>query len=85
MGEIGVRELKTRASEVVRMVREHSARYTVTHRGRAVALLLPVEDVGSEGLTALDALDELNVLGAEISESWISPKSSAELLSEMRR
>ena len=31
--EIGIRELKTRASEVVRAVKEQRARYVITPRG----------------------------------------------------
>lgn len=39
MPEIGVRELKTRASEIIRTVRDHRARYVVTRRGRPVGVL----------------------------------------------
>ena len=36
MPDIGVRELKTHASEIVRNVREQRARYVVTYRGQPV-------------------------------------------------
>jgi prevent-host-death family protein len=41
MKDIGVRELKIRASEIVREVAEGHAMYTITRRGRAVGILAP--------------------------------------------
>ena len=41
MKEIGVRDLKIRASEIVREVAEGHATYTITRRGRAVGILAP--------------------------------------------
>jgi prevent-host-death family protein len=87
MPEIGVRELKTHASEIVRSVRDEHARYLVTYRGRPVGVLLPLDEAG-EALaeTGQDAVwQELAELGEEIGRGWESPLSSAELLSEMRR
>ena len=43
MAEIGVKELKATASAVIERV-EAGAAYVVTKRGRAAAVLLPVED-----------------------------------------
>lgn len=85
MPEIGVRELKTNASEIIREVRERRARYTVTYRGRPVGLLIPLEEVPAAGESAAAAWDELVRLGEEIGRGWISPMTSAEILSEMRR
>jgi prevent-host-death family protein len=39
---IGVRELRERTSEVLRQVREENAEYVITHQGRPVALIMPV-------------------------------------------
>ena len=44
MREIGVRELKVKASEIMRSVRKRRARYIITYRGRPVGLLSPLED-----------------------------------------
>ncbi len=44
MAEIGVRELKIRATEVVREVRTRAARYFITYRGKPVAQLIPLEE-----------------------------------------
>ena len=90
MPDIGVRELKTRASEIIRDLREQRTRYVVTYRGRPVGLLLPLEEAVSPeqpvmGEATTTAWDELARLGEEIGREWRSPMSSAELLSEMRR
>ena len=90
MPDVGVRELKTRASEIVRDVRDHRARYTITYRGRPVGVLLPLEEApqvealpgGERGTTVWEELSEL---GEEIGRGWQSPLTSAELLSQMRR
>jgi prevent-host-death family protein len=40
---IGVRELKTHAARIVRQVRDARASYILTHRGRAVGVILPLD------------------------------------------
>ena len=88
MSEIGVRKLKTHASEIVRSVREMRARYVITQRGRPVALLLPLDEPGPQAASMeadTTAWDDLTRLGEDISRSWQSPLTSVELLSEMRR
>jgi len=52
MAEVGVRELKTRSSEIIRDVREQRTRYVITHRGRPVGLLIPLEKGGAVALPA---------------------------------
>jgi prevent-host-death family protein len=89
MREIGVRELKTRASEIVRNVRRRRARYVITYRGRPVGVLGPLE--GSESTPPSSALeatavwDELTRLGQDIARGWPANKTSGDILSEMRR
>lgn len=88
--ETGVRELKIRASEIIRAVRERRVRYVITHRGKAVAILAPLDPVPAEDVTPLpDAggavWDELVRLGARIGKGWRARESSVQLLSRMRR
>ena len=84
MEEIGIRELKSRASEVVRAVKEKRAQYVVTQRGVPAALIIPVD-----AMTAKPSDDEvwerLVKLREELGKGWQSEKSSVEILSEMRR
>jgi len=90
MSDVGVRELKARASEIVRSVRDRRARYVITYRGRPVGVLMPLDEVRSATLapadeSGTDAWDELTRLGEEIGRGWRSPLTGAELLSGMRR
>ena len=86
MPDIGIRELKTRASEIVRQVKEEGRRYVVTRRGRPVAVIAPLEDLGAETeLSAgIPAWDELVEIGEKIGQEWTSPQTSAEILTDMR-
>ncbi len=90
MPEIGIRELKAHASEIIRAVRDQRARYLVTYRGRPVGVLLPIEEAGDEATRAENETtntpwEELEEVGEEIGRGWQSPLSSTELLSELRR
>lgn len=85
MREVGVRDLKTHASEIVREVRDHQARYTVTYRGRPVGILVPITEAGASDGDEHTNWEELKRLGEEIGRGWTSPLTSGEILSEMRR
>jgi prevent-host-death family protein len=82
--EIGIRELKSRASEVVRAVKEERARYVITHRGKPAALIIPLDSAPPEK-SAEEVWERLMKIGEEISKGWQSGKSAVEILSEMRR
>lgn len=43
MPQIGIRQLKNDASEIIRAVRDDKVEYVVTHHGRPVAVIRPVE------------------------------------------
>ena len=87
MREIGVRELKAKASEIVRNVRRRRARYIITYRGRPVGLLSPLQDQEPSRAACGEsaAWDELTRLGKEIGRGWPPGVSNADVLSEMRR
>lgn len=42
MPEIGIRQLKNEASEIIRSVREEKVEYIITLRGQPVAVLRPI-------------------------------------------
>src|SRR5437867_10049674 len=44
---VGVRELKTHAARIVRQVRDSRVSYTLTHRGRAIGVILPLDSDSS--------------------------------------
>jgi len=94
MPRVGVRELKNRATQILRDVREKRAQYVVTYHGRPVAVLLPVDEEWLEGearraaeaaTPGEDVWAELEALRQEIDHSWQSDKTAVELVTEQRR
>lgn len=85
---IGVRELKNRASRVIRAVREEMAEYVITVRDEPVAILRPLTDEERHRMRQVemdDALAEMKALAHQVAAAWKSPKSGVELVSEQRR
>jgi len=82
--EIGIRELKSRASALARAVREKHARYIITQRGKPVALLVPM-DASLPQATEDEVWARLEKIRDELGKVWQSEKSALEILSEMRR
>ncbi len=86
MEEIGVRELKIHASEILRKVREERACYLVTYRGAPMGVLVPVDEDGDLPADyAPDPWAELDRLGERISRLPKPEQSLLDALSEMRR
>lgn len=85
MKDIGIRELKTHASRIVREVCRDHERYVVTDRGRPVGLLTPLDDAGSFPNASGTAWDDMENLAARIRKSWNSNKTAVEIVSELRR
>jgi prevent-host-death family protein len=85
MSDIGVRELKIHASEIIRKVKETRARYIVTHHGRPVAAIIPIEEAHPLPESGASAWEELVSLGKKIGENWQADQSSTEILSDSRR
>ena len=82
--EIGIRELKSRASEVVRSVKEDRARYVITQRGKPAAILIPVDAVPLKKSDD-EVWERLMKIRDELCKGWQNKKSAVEILSEMRR
>ena len=82
--EIGIRELKSRASEVVRAVKEQRARYVVTQRGVPVAAIIPMDAMLPEKKDE-ESWDRLMEIRKKLGKGRKNKKSSVEILSEMRR
>ena len=85
---VGVRELKTHAARILRQVRESRASYILTHRGRAVGVILPlepVEDTSTVSEDAAAAWDAFLRAGRRLERRFQPTISGVHLLSEMRR
>jgi prevent-host-death family protein len=88
---IGVRDLKNRASQIIRDIRENRAEYVVTYHGQPVAVLMPLdkewlEDETKRAVEATtpgeDIWAELEALREEIDQNWQSEKTAVALVSE---
>ena len=85
---IGVRELKTQASRILRHVRDDQAEYVVTLHGKPVAVLRPFTpaDVADARQAVIEKeLADLRALADEMASEWTSDKTAVELVSEQRR
>ena len=88
MTRIGIRELKSQASRIVREVRRARAEYVVTHQGQPVAVLSPYtehdaeKELRQENEASLRAMRDLS---QEVARAWTSPMSAAEILTDQRR
>ncbi len=86
MRTVGVSELKTHTSEIIRNVRKNRISYTITYRGKPIGVLLPIE--GNEGFVSgknQDSWSALEKLREELARRPRPEKSLTEALSEMRR
>jgi len=71
--EIGAYDAKTKLPELLREVRA-GHRFTITHRGKAVAALVPIgragEDDIREAVAAMRALPRIKGVNAADLQSW---------------
>ena len=85
MREVGIRELKQHTSEILRRVRQGKEAFTITHRGRVVARLVPVEEAGRKRSEAAEVWVEMDELAAEIGAHWPAGLPAEEAVAEQRR
>jgi prevent-host-death family protein len=87
---VGVRDLKTHAARILRHVRNARASYVLTHRGRAVGVILPIDPAESavqapEDIDAVTAWDTFLRAGRRLARRYRPGVSGVRLLSRMRR
>lgn len=94
MPRVGIRELKNETSEILRAVREEKAEYVVTHRGKPVAVILPLADDWQEDESVraaaaaranADFWARWERESQAVTEMWQSDRSAVELIDEQRR
>lgn len=85
MAEVGIRELKAGASEIIRRVRERGEVVDITYHGEVVARLVPVRPPtpAPEDVAAL--LTDLDQLAAEIAAAWPVGVSAVDAVRDVRR
>jgi prevent-host-death family protein len=86
---VGVRELKAHAARILRQVRESRASYLVTHRGRPIGVILPVDDEDTaapvSGAETTAAWTTFLQAGRRLERRFAPGRSGVRLLSESRR
>lgn len=85
MSTVGIRELKTNTSEIVRRVRELGEIVDITLHGEVVARLVPARPMSTPA-EELDALwAEMDRLAEEITANWTGSYSAVDAVREGRR
>ena len=91
MALIGIRELRERASEVIRRVREEKAEYIITYQGQPVAVLLPVDTEAVETamlqagkLSSAAGWQAYQRLADALRKDWPADQSSQTVLDDVR-
>ena len=84
MRSIGVRELKTHVSRVLRSVRDSGETVEVTVRGRVIARLVPASAVRSKQDETATVWADFDELAAQIGATWPADASAAEAVGEAR-
>ncbi len=82
MTVIGIRELRSQASKLIRLVREKGESVDVTYHGKVVARLVPV---GPESEPSPQAWADLDQLAVEIGKAWQGAPDAALAVREGRR
>lgn len=86
MPRIGLRHLKTHASEVLRDVKDNRARYVVTSRNEPMGIIIPYSPLEEDkAATADEAWEAFLAAGEQVRQAWKSPLTPVEILREMRR
>jgi len=80
---VGIRELRRRTSDLIRIVREDGRQVEITLRGKPVAMIIPIDN-HKDPKEAAAAWTKLDALAAEISARWPEGVSAAEAVSEGR-
>jgi prevent-host-death family protein len=84
MRSVGVRELKQRASQVLRELRAKGEEIEVTHHGRVIARLVPVQRARPRRREAA-AWSTLEQVAREIAARWPKGRSATAAVRESRR
>ena len=85
MLSVGIRELKARASDLVRLVRENGEDIRVTYHGRPVARLTTIVPALNAPQNAQAVWMDIDQLAAEIGAYWPEHVSAADAIADGRR
>ncbi len=91
MPMIGVRELREQTAQVLRDIQENKVEYIVTHQGRPVALLLPLDSEKVETAIlqtakpdAAHAVEIYERLAESLRQTWPPHANSQQIIDNIR-
>ncbi len=82
---VGIRELRTSASKLMRRVREKGEAISITYRGEVIARIVPAKPAKADSKTLEAIWADLDGVAAEIGRHWPAEVSAAEAVSAERR
>lgn len=85
MSLVGIRELKTNASELVRRVREEGEIIDITYYGEVVARLIPAKQPVTSDQELIAIWAEMDRLSATVAAQWEGGPSAVDAVREGRR
>ncbi len=85
MTEVGITELKTRTSDIIRRVRYANETFLITYRGRPVAKLGPVQSTENQVDRDLSILEEMDRIAEEVTKYWPKGLSAVDAVKADRR
>lgn len=85
MRAVGVRELKTRTSELLRRVRDRGEEIDVTYRGRTIARIVPVRRRRQAPARESRLWSDFDRLAREVGRHWSGSRNAADAVREGRR
>jgi prevent-host-death family protein len=85
MKTLGVRELKERISEVLRMIQEEGEIVEVTNRGEVIAHLVPARRAQQHTEHTGEVWTDIDRLAAEIGTHWKAGVSAVDAVRDARR
>ncbi|MGH2587326.1 MAG: type II toxin-antitoxin system Phd/YefM family antitoxin [Dehalococcoidia bacterium] len=82
---IGIRELKTHASRILRGVVDQGETVEITHRGRTIARIVPVAPSATARAEEDAVWSDLDRVAAEVAARWPSDATAVDAVREGRR
>jgi antitoxin (DNA-binding transcriptional repressor) of toxin-antitoxin stability system len=82
---VGVRELSTDTSRILRRVRERGEAVDIAYRGRVVARIVPVASPAPDPQALSAIWADVDRVASEIGRRWPKRVSAAQAVSEIRR
>lgn len=85
MTTVGIRELKTNISEIMRRVRESGEVIDITYRGEVVARLIPTRPAVTTADELAALWSDMDRLAEQVAAQWTGQPGAVEAVREGRR